>query len=397
MGTPDPQRTRGWLTPLNLMLLAVPVTVALKLFGVGGVWIFAAAAVGIVPLAGLIGKATGALAARTGPGVCGLLNATFGNAAELIIAVVILARGPELYPVVKATLTGSIIGNLLLVLGASILAGGFRYERQKFSRDAAGVGAPLMAIAAAGQLLPTMFFYLHPNNPTPDDARRVENLSEEIAVILIAVYALNLLFSLRTHAHLYRAGAGGGEGVAGNERKKWTGGADDKLEGGAGREPEWGLWAALGAMLAATVAVAFLSEWLVGAIGPAALALGMNNVFVGVVVVAIVGNAAEHFSAVQMAWRDQMDVSVQIAVGSSTQIALFVAPVLVFVSFVFGHPQPLDLHFTPLEVVAVLLSVAVVSLISHDGESHWLEGAMLLALYVILALAFYNLPAGGPA
>lgn len=363
----------GWLTPLNLLLLAVPLAVALKLAGVGGVWMFAATGVGIVPLAGVIGKATEALAARTGPGVGGLLNATFGNATELIIAVVLLLRGPELYPVVKATLTGSVIGNLLLVLGLSVLAGGLRHRQQTFNRSAAGVGTTLMALAAAGLLLPTLSFYLHPG--APGDARRVENLSEEIAAILIALYGLSLLFSLKTHAHLYRDGKGGGGGSA--------------REGG----PGWGVRTALGAMLATTVAVAFLSEWLVSAIEPAAHALGMNGVFIGVFVVAVVGNAAEHFSAVLMAWENKLEVSVQIAVSSSTQIALFVAPVLVFASLLLGHAHALDLHFTPLEVVAVLLSVAVVSLVSHDGETNWLEGAMLVALYMILALAFYNLPA----
>jgi Ca2+:H+ antiporter len=366
----------GWLSPLNLFLLAVPVAVGLKLAGVGGVWMFLGAGLGIVPLAGLIGKATEALAARAGAGIGGLLNATFGNAAELIIAVVILTRGPELYPVVKATLTGSIIGNLLLVFGGAALAGGLRHSKQRFNQTAAGVGTTLLAIAAAGLLIPTLFFYLgHPGGPGSADARRVESLSEEIAVVLIALYGLSLWFSLKTHPQLYAGTAGGG---------------DASHEGGG---PGWGVWTAVGVLLAATVAVAFLSEWLVDAVEPAALALGMNGVFVGVVVVAVVGNAAEHYSAVLMAWRDKMDVAVQIATSSSIQIALFVAPVLVFVSLLLGNPDPLDLHFTRLEVVAVLLSIGVVSLVSHDGETNWLEGAMLLALYLILALAFYNLPA----
>jgi Ca2+:H+ antiporter len=323
-----------------------------------------------VPLAGLIGKATEALASRAGAGIGGLLNATFGNAAELIIGIVILTRGPELYPVVKATLTGSIIGNLLLVLGGAILVGGFRHREQEFNRQAVGIGATLMAIAAAGLLLPTLFYYLPQPHTAAVDARRVENLSEEIAVVLIAVYILNLVFTLKTHVEMFN-----GEGQAGERDKK----------------PPWSLWIALGVLLGATIGVAFLSEWLVDAIQSAAHTLGMNNIFIGVIVVAIVGNAAEHFSAVQMAWQDKMDVAVSIAVSSSTQIALFVAPVLVFASLLMGHSHPLDLHFTPLEVVAVVLSIAVVSLVSHDGKSNWLEGVMLLALYLILALAFYNL------
>ena len=374
--SPDPSRAQsggGYLTPLNLMLLAVPAAVALKLAGVGGTWLFIGSAVGIVPLAGLIGKATEALAARAGAGVGALLNATFGNAAELIIALIILWRGPELYPVVRATITGSIIGNLLLILGISMVVGGWRFRKQKFNETGVGVGTTVMAIAAAGLLIPTLFYYLPeaPEGPA-DTTRRVNYLSEEIAVVLMAVYGFYLWFSLRTHSDLFR----------GEERESDA------------REAHWSVATAIGALLAATVAVAFLSEWLVGAIEPAAHSLGMNGIFVGVVVVAIVGNAAEHFSAVMMAWEDRMDVAVQIAVGSSTQIALFVAPALVFASLFMGHSQPLDLHFTPLEVAAITLSVGLVALVSHDGQSNWLEGAMLIALYLILSLAFYNLPMG---
>jgi Ca2+:H+ antiporter len=368
----------SWLTPLNVLLLAVPAAVGLKVAGASGVWLFVSAGAAIVPLAGLIGKATEALAERAGAGVGGLLNATFGNAAELVIALVILARGPELYPIVKATLTGSIIGNLLLVLGASALAGGLRFRVQRFNKTAAGVGTTLMALAAAGLLIPTLFFYLHhPGGPAPDDVRREHNLSLEIAVVLMLVYALSLVFSLKTHAEFYRGESDPSAAVAGPTH--------------AG--PGWSLRTSIVALIVATAGVAVLSEWLVGAVEPAAHALGMNGIFVGVIVVAVVGNAAEHASAVQMAWRNRFDVSVQIAVSSSTQIALFVAPVLVFASLLTGHAQPLDLHFTPLEVAAVILCVAVVALVSHDGESNWLEGAMLLALYLILALAFYNLPA----
>ena len=360
------------LSPLNLLLMAVPLAVGLKLAGVGGVGMFVGAGLGIVPLAALIGRATESLARRLGAGVGGLLNATFGNAAELIIALMILARGPEFYPVVRATITGSILGNLLLVLGMSILAGGCRFRRQTFNPTAAGVGTTLMAIAASGLLLPTLFYYL-PRPGTVTDAGRVVNLSEEIALVLMAVYLLSLVFTLRTHADLF----GGGVSRRGRRR------------GEAG----WGTATAVGVLLAATAAVAVLSEWFVGAIEPAAKSLGLNDLFIGVIVVAVVGNAAEHFSAVKMAWDDRLDVAVQIAVGSSTQIALFVAPVLVFASLAMGHATPLDLHFTPLEVAAVVLSVAVVSLVARDGETHWLEGAMLLALYLILALAFFNVPA----
>jgi Ca2+:H+ antiporter len=365
---------------MNLMLAAVPVAVGLKLAGAEDVWLFVGAGLGIVPLAGLIGRATEVLATRAGTGVGGLLNATFGNAAELVIALVILSRGPDLYPIVKATLTGSVIGNLLLVLGAAIAVGGFRYRNQKFNRTAAGVGTTLLAIAAAGLLIPTLLYHLPfaAAGPSPTDPHRVENLSEEIAVVLIAVYGASLLFTLRTHSYLFAGDR--------DDPKK----AEGQKEAAA--ETHWGVWTAVLVLLGATAGVAVLSEWLVSAIEPAAHALGMNDIFIGVIVVAIVGNAAEHSTAVLMAWRNKADLSVQIAVGSSTQVALFVAPVLVFASLLMGHAHPLDLHFTPLEVAAVALSVAVVALVAHDGESHWLEGVMLLALYAILGLAFYNLP-----
>jgi Ca2+:H+ antiporter len=363
-----------WFTPLNLLLLAVPAAAALKFAGASGVWLFAAAGLGIVPLAGYMGKATEALAARLGPAAGGLLNATFGNAAELNIALIVLAKGPRYYPLVKATITGSIIGNLLLVLGLAVLAGGLRHKTLRFSRTAAGVGATLLAIAAAGLILPTLFFYLLRSGAQPDAAgvQTVENLSEEIAVVLVVVYLLSLVFTLHTHRDLV-----------------------GHLESDEANADRWGVSLALAVLLAATAGVAVLSEWLVGSFELAARALGMNDVFIGVIVVAIVGNAAEHSTAVTVAWRNRMDLAVQIAVGSSTQVALFVAPVLVFASLLMGHGHPLDLHFTPLEVAAVILSVTVISLVCHDGESNWLEGAMLFALYLILGLAFYHLPAGG--
>lgn len=361
------------LTPLNVMFLAVPAAVALKFGGASDVWVFAASGLGIVPLAGYMGKATEALAERLGAAAGGLLNATFGNAAELIIALMILARGPDLYPLVKATVTGSIIGNLLLVLGLAVLVGGLRFKTQTFDRTHAGVGATLLAIAAAGLLVPTLFFYLLPAG-RPGQSPAEAHLSEEIAIVLIGVYGLSLLFTLHTHRLL-------------------TGGPEAGYAPGRSGHDRWGVGLALGVLLASTVGVAVLSEWLVGAVEKAGPALGMTEVFMGVIVVAIVGNAAEHSTAVLVAYRDRMDLALQIAVGSSIQVALFVAPVLVFASLVMGHDPLLDLHFTPMEVAAVVLSVAITALVCHDGESNWLEGAMLLALYLIVALAFYNLPA----
>jgi Ca2+:H+ antiporter len=370
-------RWSDYLTPLNLMMLAVPAAALVKFAGGSGVWVFVAAGLGIVPLAGYMGKATEALAERLGPAAGGLLNATFGNAAELIIALIVLTRGPEMFPLVKATITGSIIGNLLLVLGLAVLAGGVRYREQRFNRTNAGVGATLLALAAAALIIPTLFFSLYHTHPTEAQARTLANLSEEIAVVLVVVYGLSLLFTLRTHRHLL-----------GGEEERSPAQPTEHAQ-------HWGVGQSLGVLLASTVGVAILSEWLVGAVEAAAHTLGMNDIFVGVIVVAVVGNAAEHSTAVLVAWRNRMDLSIQIAVGSSIQVALFVAPVLVFASLLMGHAIPLDLHFTTLEVAAVVLSVAVIALVCHDGESNWLEGAMLLALYLILALAFYHLPGGG--
>ncbi len=377
MGTPPTWR-RVLLKPLNVLLAFLPVAAWLK-FGTTGtdLWLFLAAVLAIVPLAGLMGRATENLAEHLGPAAGGLLNATFGNAAELIIALAALRRGPEMYPLVKASITGSIIGNILLVLGAAAFVGGLRRPRQTFNRTHAGVGTTLLAIACVGLVVPTLYFHLFHGTAglTESESRTIENLSEEIAVVLAVVYGLSLVFTLRTHAHLTE-----GEAVGPPTRTN---------------EPErraWSTRAALVVLLAATAGVAVMSEWLVGAVEAAAHALGLNEVFIGVIVVAAVGNAAEHSTAVWMAWQNRMELAVQIAVGSSTQVALFVAPALVFLSLLFGHPHPLDLHFTLLEVAALLLSVIVVALVCHDGETHWLEGAMLLAVYVIFAVAFYHLP-----
>jgi Ca2+:H+ antiporter len=359
------RKSPGWFRPIYLLLLAVPLAAGLKWGGAGDVWVFLGAGLAIVPLAGLLGQATEALAVRLGPAWGGLLNATFGNAAELIIAGFALARGPELYPVVKATITGSILGNLLLVVGLAALAGGMRFSVQKFSRTLTGAAATSLAIACAGLLVPTLLYHLARSSPD-QTARTVENISEEIAVVLIVLYALSLVFTLRTHRHLFTAVPKGGDG------------------------PRWGTGVAIVVLLGATAALAVLSEWLVGAVQPAARAMGMNDLFVGVIVVAVIGNAAEHATAVIMARRGNIGLALQIGIGSSRQIALFVAPVLVLLSMAMGHERPLDLHFSRLEVAALFLSVAVTALVCNDGETNWYEGAMLVALYLILALAFYH-------
>jgi Ca2+:H+ antiporter len=350
---------------LLLLLVFIPVALLLEyVFHASALSIFLTSSAAIIPLAALMGRATEQLAERFGEGVGGLLNATFGNAAELIIAIVALRAG--LFDLVKASITGSIIGNILLVFGASALWGGVKYQRQQFNRTAAGLSSTLLVLSVVALVIPAIFHMIVP--PTAGLAERT--LSVEIAVILIVTYVLSLVFSLRTHKHLYvgEAGAHGAE-IA----------------------PTTSTGKSVGLLLAATAGVAVMSELLVGAVEETARVFGMNEVFVGVILVALIGNAAEHSSAILMAAKNKMDAAVTIAVGSSIQVALFVAPVLVFLSY-FIAPEPMDLRFTTLEVVAVGISVWIMSTIAQDGESHWMEGVQLLAVYAILGLAFYWLP-----
>jgi Ca2+:H+ antiporter len=362
--------------PLYWLLLAVPVAAVFHYAHFGGLWVFIAACVAIIPLAGLMGRATENLAETMGAGIGGLLNASFGNAAELIIAIMFLAEGPHMYPLVKASITGSIIGNILLVLGLAMVCGGIFHREQRFNRTAAAMGATLLALATAGLVFPTLFFHVFRSGAeiNPEEIANINFLSEEIAGILMVLYLLSLFFSLRTHRHLF----------AGPEAELPTTGEH--------HQPEWGRRTSILVLLFATAGVAWMAEFLVHSVETAALSLGMNNVFVGVIVVAIIGNAAEHSTAVLVAMKNKMDLAVNIAVGSSIQIALFVAPVLVFASMAMYPKQPMDLHFSLMELVAVLVSVAVLALIAQDGETHWMEGAMLLAVYLILGLAFYHLP-----
>jgi Ca2+:H+ antiporter len=286
----------------------------------------------------------------------------------LIIALFALHKGET--ELVKASITGSILGNILLVLGASIVAGGLFYRRQTFNRTAASLGATLLALASIGLIVPTIYYQLTLQSHDETTTSTLNFLSEEIAVILAVMYVLSLMFTLLTHRHLF----------AGPETEKEV----------HAEPPEWSKLTSLMVLLIATVGVAFMSELLVGSVGKAGESLGMNAVFIGVIVVAIIGNAAEHSTAILVAMKDQMDLAVTIAIGSSIQIALFVAPVLVLAGALMG--VPLDLHFSVMEVIAVVISVAVISMVSQDGETHWMEGAMLLAVYAMLGLAFYHLP-----
>jgi len=354
---------------LNWLLVFIPAAAVLEFTHAGAVPIFVCSCLAIIPLAGWMGKATEHLASRTGEGIGGLLNATFGNMAELIIALMALHAGhPE---VVKASITGSIVGNVLLVFGLSALCGGLKYPVQTFNRTAASAGTTLLGLSAVALVVPSIFHAV----VGADHATSERGLSFDISLVLLVTYGLSLVFVLKTHSHLYSGGAGGhGE------------------EESAGHEgPIWSVGKSVAVLLAATAGVAVIAEFLVGAIDGVAKTAGMNPVFIGVILVAIVGNAAEHSTAILVALKNKMDLALNVAVGSSIQVALFVAPVLVLCSRFVG-PAPLDLLFTPLEVVAVVASVGLMALISQDGESNWLEGVMMLAVYAILAMAFWFLP-----
>ncbi|MBI4502322.1 MAG: calcium/proton exchanger [Gemmatimonadetes bacterium] len=347
---------------LNLLLVFVPVAIVLHFLHVPGVWVFSASCLGIIPLAGLMGKATERLAENLGEGIGALLNATFGNAAELIIATMALRAG--LHDVVKASITGSIIGNILIVFGLSAVVGGARRESQRFNATAARLGSTLLLLSVVALVMPAIFHLIVGNGGNE------RGLSLEIAVVLVVTYALSILFTLRTHRHLYTS-ADAGEGAQAAGATSWVG--------------------SVTMLLVATTLIAALSELLVGTIDEAAAEFGMNEVFVGVVLVALIGNAAEHSTAVLVAHKNKMDLAINVAVGSSIQIALLVAPVLVFLSYFVG-PSPMDLRFTTMEVVAIGMSVLVMAQISQDGETNWMEGVQLLAVYCILGMTFFFLP-----
>jgi Ca2+:H+ antiporter len=374
---------RSWLRPsLNWLLIFVPVAFLLRFVPAfeNQTALFIVACLAIIPLAGWMGRATEHLAEHLGQGVGGLLNATFGNAAELIIALIALYKG--LTGVVKASITGSIIGNILLVLGLSILMGGLKFREQKYNRTAASISATALTLAAIALIIPTVFHLAAANVPVAQGGWTPlleQQLSLPIAIVLFATYILTLVFSLVTHKELFA----GESGVAPDRDEAHA--AEMHSDG-----ESWSKGKSLGILLIATVFVALVSEFLVGAVEQARGTLGFTEVFVGVIVVAIVGNAAEHSSAILMAMKNKMDLSIGIALGSSLQIALFVAPILVFASYLFG--TPMNLEFTVPEVIAVVASIIIVEQIASDGESNWVEGVQLLAVYAILGILFYFLP-----
>jgi Ca2+:H+ antiporter len=351
----------GWarlLRPsINWLLVFIPVALIAEF--TQQPWLtFITAALAIVPLAGLIGRATDQLAVHVGPQLGGLLNATFGNLTELIVAVLLIAAGN--FDVVKASLIGSIVGNLLLVLGLSLLVGGLRCGEQAFSARAAGVHTGSLVLAVAGLGVPAL---LVATSLTLSAGNR-QIVSAGVAATLIVLYAAALVFMQFTNVHLFRTPE-------------------------PSEQPEWSRALSLGVLLGAALLVGLESELLVSALNPALQTLKISPIFVGLILIPIIGNAAEHASAVFFAIRNKVDVTLEIAVGSSTQVALFVAPVMVFISLLLGHPM--DFVFTGFEIGAVFIATLIVAVISRDGHSNWLEGLQLIGVYVIIALAAFFL------
>lgn len=349
-------------TALNLLFVFLPVPFLAAALHWGPVVIFISSCVAIIPLAGLMGKATEYLADRVGSGWGGLLNASFGNACELIIALSALRAG--YVDMVRASITGSIIGNILLVLGLSMVAGGAKFQTQTFNRTAATTSATLLALAAISLCVPAVFHHAAHKGAHVNELR----LSLVISAVQFGVYLLSLWFSLKTHKVLY---------VRGDDSEK------EEAIGTSG----WSVRTSIIVLAVSTVLVAVLSELLTHAVEEAAHTLGLTQVFIGTVLVAIVGNAAEHSTAVMMAMKNKMDLSMNIALGSGAQIALFVAPVIVFSSFFLGHPM--RLLFSEFELLSIVVSVIILGYVATDGECNWLEGVQLLAVYLILCSAFY--------
>lgn len=353
-----------------ILLACAPVAVAADIMEMGSVPVFVLSALAVIPLAAFIGESTGHLARHLGPSAGALINATFGNLAEMIIAIFAVRAG--LLEVVKASLTGSILGNLLFVGGLSMLVGGWKRDSQKFNRLSSEATAGQMVIATAALLLPALFFYSGGGESHPE---LMHEVSVGTAIILLVTYAAGLWFTFRTHQHLLRSGETGAHAMPGH-------GDDD--------EPLWSMARASGTLAAASVVMAVVAEGLVGAVEDVGHQWGLNEVFLGVVVLAMIGNAAENSAAVRFSHRNRMDLAINIVMQASVQIALFVTPVLVLLSFPLGHP--LDLHFSLFEILSVTLAVAIVAYLVLNGESNWFEGVQLLALYTMIAVAIYFLP-----
>jgi len=394
-----------------LLVPFIPIAIALEVAHAGPVILFVTSALGVIPTAALMGRATEELAARSGPGIGGLLNVTFGNAPELIIALFALNSG--LHEVVKASIVGSILGNVLLVLGAAMFFGGWGRERQFFNRTAANVQSLMLFLAVAAMGMPALFELIDGDGlPKPgaeivDYGSDVEHLSLMVAAVLLATYVAGLIFSLRTHKDLFNPVAISDDGTMvqdpSGERPVHAVAVEAPGEPAAALDPAadehppeaasehgepWSVRTAVIALAVAGVAVGVMSEILVGSISETAAKIGLSEFFIGVIVVAIVGNAAEHWVAVLVARKNQMDLAVNIAIGSSAQVALFVMPVLVMCSFFLG-PHPMAFVLNGFELGAIFLAALIANQVTSEGESTWFEGLQLLAVYLVLAIAFF--------
>jgi Ca2+:H+ antiporter len=358
---------------LSFLLIFGVVAVVASALGWSPLVVFIGSSLAMIPLAGLLGVATEALAVHTGPRLGGLLNATLGNAAELIITIMAIREGlvnpaikEHLLQLVRASLTGSIVGNTLLVLGLSVLLGGLRHGTQKFDRSHAGTNATMLMLAAAALAIPSVFSH----NIEAVNHNAVEYLSLGVAGVMMGLYVLSLIHQLRDPTAVTYE--------------------DDQYSTAQQEGPHWSVARAGLVLLVATLGIVWMSELLVGSVEHVVLNVGITEFFLGIIIVPLIGNAAEHLVAVQVALKNQMELSLAISVGSSLQVALFVAPLLVFISLLMGNP--LTLVFNEFELIALIAAVLIAGLVSLDGESNWLEGAMLLSIYVIIALAFFWLP-----
>jgi Ca2+:H+ antiporter len=347
------------------MLLFVPITlIAEYVVHADPIVIFVMAAIAIIPLAKFVGEGTEELAIHTGPRIGGLLNATLGNAAELIITIFALREG--LLDLVRASITGSILGNLLLVMGLSLVFGGLKNGLQTFDRRTAGINATLVILAVVALLVPSLF-----DVALQEDRAAELGLSESVAIVMIILYALYVLYGF----------VGSRQGDNSTTREP----AAEEIH-----QAKWSVPFSLGVLAASTLGIVFMSEALVGAVEAVTVSLGLSEIFIGVILIPLIGNVAEHLVAVQVAYKNKMELSLAVSLGSSLQIALFVAPILVFISLLFG--PPLLLVFTEFELIALVASAAIAAFVAQDGESNWLEGTMLLAVYIVVALAFFFVP-----
>lgn len=343
---------------LKYLLIFVPISIILEIMKVDPIWMFITSALAIMPMAGLMGEATEEISVYSGPRIGGFLNATFGNATELIISFFALKAG--LFDVVKASIAGSVIGNILLVLGGSMLAGGIKYKTQKFNRNIIEVSSSMLLFAVIGLSVPAIF--THTINPELLNKPRYESLSIGVALLMFIIYLLGLYFSFHTHKDLY--------------------GSDHD----EAAESKWSLNKSIMVLVAATVVIAFESEFLVSSVEPMTKSIGLSEFFVGIILIPIIGNAAEHSTAILMALKNKMDVAIEIAIGSSLQIILFVAPVLIFISLFF---KPMSIIFNEFELISLIVSVLIANRVSSDGQSNWLEGVQLMAVYAIIAISFF--------